>query len=312
MVLSPLAIPALLDDVGVGGAEYVQVIEDRRRVVRPVHGGELGAAAAARSPAQSLESRSAEHYFGQSLGPLRYWPSSTVTRSGTGVRRFASSWSVECHTAAESLAPGCPMAPRMSCSWAVMSPSGALSAAVSARWSSCAAASVQAARIAAFAATAEPGDLSRRLSVGGWPCQTPARPVLGHGHHVRHHVANRPAGTGRELSGPCRVIPGHQCGDPLPRPPDRGEKSQVHQRRPRGLHPLGPARRPLVVGVIGVGFAEPPRRVALAVFVVPVPPFVWLGLRVAGGGVLPILLASQRGHVEEAPGVHERPRRRGC
>ena len=54
---------ALFDDVGVGGAEHVQVIEYRSRVVRPVHGGELGAAAAARSPAQGLESRSAEHVF---------------------------------------------------------------------------------------------------------------------------------------------------------------------------------------------------------------------------------------------------------
>ena len=54
----------LLDDVGVSRAEHVQVIEYRSWVARPVHGGELGAAAAARSPANGFESRSAEQYFG--------------------------------------------------------------------------------------------------------------------------------------------------------------------------------------------------------------------------------------------------------
>ena len=142
-----------------------------------------------------------------SSGPLRYSPSSTVTRSGTGVRRFASSWSVECHTAAESLAPGRPMAPRTSCSWAVMSPSGGVSASGLRQMVQLRGRLGPGGQHRGLVATAEPGDLSRCLGVGGWPRQTPARPVLGDGHHVRHHVADRPAGTGRELHGPCRRHP---------------------------------------------------------------------------------------------------------
>ena len=59
--MSPLIVaPGLLDDVG-RPAEHVQVIE-YRAVARPVHGGEFGAAAAARSPA--LDSNP---YFGTCL-----------------------------------------------------------------------------------------------------------------------------------------------------------------------------------------------------------------------------------------------------
>jgi hypothetical protein len=50
--------------MGFSRAEHVQVIEYRSWVARPVHGGQLGAAAAARSPAQGFESCCAEQYFG--------------------------------------------------------------------------------------------------------------------------------------------------------------------------------------------------------------------------------------------------------
>ena len=65
-------------------------------------------------------------------------------------------------------------------------------------------------------------------------------------------------------------------------------------------------RRTLIVRVVGVGVAEPSRGFALAVFVVPAPPFVGRALRIALRRVLPGLLTPQRGHVEEAPGVDER------
>src|SRR6202140_2188223 len=47
-------------------------------------------------------------------------------------------------------------------------------------------------------------------------------------------------------------------------------------------------------------------RSGVAVFVVPVPPRVRWGLRVALGRVLPVLLTSERGQVEVAPGAPHR------
>src|SRR5580692_11800948 len=47
-------------------------------------------------------------------------------------------------------------------------------------------------------------------------------------------------------------------------------------------------------------------QLGLAVLVVPVPPSVRLGLRVALGRVLPLLLAAERGDVEVAPGTSHR------
>src|SRR6201992_3131639 len=53
------------------------------------------------------------------------------------------------------------------------------------------------------------------------------------------------------------------------------------------------ARRALVGGGVRIGFSDPPRRHVLAVGVVPVPPFVGLGLRIALRGVLPDLLPAE-------------------
>src|ERR1700720_1429144 len=47
-------------------------------------------------------------------------------------------------------------------------------------------------------------------------------------------------------------------------------------------------------------------RSGVAVFVVPVPPFVRRSLRVALGRVFPLLLAPERSHIEVAPGAPER------
>ena len=49
-----------------------------------------------------------------------------------------------------------------------------------------------------------------------------------------------------------------------------------------------------------------PRTVGVAVFVVPVPPFVRRSLRVAFRRVFPLLLAPERSHIEVAPGAPER------
>src|SRR5882757_2706788 len=49
-----------------------------------------------------------------------------------------------------------------------------------------------------------------------------------------------------------------------------------------------------------------PFGLAVAVFVVPVPPFVRRALRVAGWRVLPRLLTPQCRHVEKTPGIDER------
>src|SRR5436309_12027730 len=46
-------------------------------------------------------------------------------------------------------------------------------------------------------------------------------------------------------------------------------------------------------------------RLSVLVFVVAAPPLVRLGLRVAGGGVLPVLLTAQRCQVEEGPHAAE-------
>src|SRR5882757_7705964 len=63
---------------------------------------------------------------------------------------------------------------------------------------------------------------------------------------------------------------------------------QRHQRR---VHHLAP---PLVARGVG------------GVTVVPVPPFVRWGLRIALRGVLPLFLAPERSHVEIAPGAPHR------
>src|SRR5262249_37045770 len=68
---------------------------------------------------------------------------------------------------------------------------------------------------------------------------------------------------------------------------------------------LSRARRPLVVGVVRVGVAEPPPRRVLRVGVVPAPPLIRWTLRIALRRILPILLAAKRGHIEEVPGVHK-------
>jgi hypothetical protein len=47
-------------------------------------------------------------------------------------------------------------------------------------------------------------------------------------------------------------------------------------------------------------------RLSVAVFVVPVPPFVRRSLRVACRRVFPVLLAPERSHIEVAPGAPER------
>ena len=127
---------------------------------------------------------------------------------------------------------------------------------------------------------AESGDLRCRLLVGGRPCQSSAHPVLGDCRQMRHDVTDRPAGTGRNGGAPRRVVESrHQRDDPFPRflieTGNRGGSATD-----RGSL-FGPARRSWVVGVVGVGVAEPPRGLVFAVFVVPAPPFVGLGLRVA-------------------------------
>src|SRR5260370_32161996 len=74
----------------------------------------------------------------------------------------------------------------------------------------------------------------------------------------------------------------------------------------RGAAGVG-ARRAGVGGVevVFAAVAPPLGRLHVAVFVVPVPPRVRFGLGVACGRVLPVLLASKRGHVEVAPdGTH--------
>src|SRR5437899_970259 len=65
------------------------------------------------------------------------------------------------------------------------------------------------------------------------------------------------------------------------------------------------ARWPLVVRVVGVKLAEPPRRLLRSVFAVPVPPLVRWTLRVAVRRIFPFLLAPKGSHVEEIPGGHE-------
>ena len=52
--------------------------------------------------------------------------------------------------------------------------------------------------------------------------------------------------------------------------------------------------------------APPLGRSCIGVFVVPVPPLVRRGLRVALRRVLPLLLAPERSHVEVAPGAPHR------
>src|ERR1700722_10673744 len=52
--------------------------------------------------------------------------------------------------------------------------------------------------------------------------------------------------------------------------------------------------------------SHPPlRQFGMVVLVVPVPPVVRRGLRIALGRVFPLFLASERGHVEVAPGAPE-------
>ncbi len=53
---------------------------------------------------------------------------------------------------------------------------------------------------------AEPGDLGCRLLVSRRPRQTPIRPVIGDCRHMRHHVPDPPAGTGRDGGAQRRVI----------------------------------------------------------------------------------------------------------
>src|SRR5215471_3283204 len=56
----------------------------------------------------------------------------------------------------------------------------------------------------------------------------------------------------------------------------------------------------------GRGVHRPKRHLGMIVLVVPVPPAVRRGLRIALGRVLPVLLPSERGHVEVAPGAPQR------
>src|SRR5690242_20971708 len=65
-------------------------------------------------------------------------------------------------------------------------------------------------------------------------------------------------------------------------------------------------RWPDVVGIVGVGLAEPAGRLVLAVCVVPVPPLVGSGLRITLRRILPVLLAPECGHIEKAPGRSQR------
>src|SRR5580658_4576898 len=52
--------------------------------------------------------------------------------------------------------------------------------------------------------------------------------------------------------------------------------------------------------------SHPPlRQLGMVVLVVPVPPVVRCGLRIALGRVFPVFLAPERGHVEVAPGAPE-------
>src|SRR3954454_11822735 len=51
---------------------------------------------------------------------------------------------------------------------------------------------------------------------------------------------------------------------------------------------------------------EPTLRRLLLVLVVPVPPHVRRGLGIALGRVLPLLLTTERGHVQVAPGAAQR------
>src|SRR4051794_25535509 len=75
------------------------------------------------------------------------------------------------------------------------------------------------------------------------------------------------------------------------------------RRRPSG----GPGGLPAVPAAGCAGdLGEPARRWLLLVLVVPVPPFVRRVLGIALGRVLPLLLASERGHVEVAPGSAQR------
>src|SRR5271168_1654024 len=66
---------------------------------------------------------------------------------------------------------------------------------------------------------------------------------------------------------------------------------------------MSAGRRTLVVGIGRIRLTKPSRWLALAVFVVPVPPFVRRALRVALRRVLPKFLPAQRRHVQKAPGV---------
>src|SRR5580693_6178406 len=52
-------------------------------------------------------------------------------------------------------------------------------------------------------------------------------------------------------------------------------------------------------------FHPPLRQLGMVVLVVPVPPVIRRGLRIALGRVFPVFLAPERGHVEVAPGAPE-------
>lgn len=64
------SVQGLLDEIGTGWTEQVQVVEDRCGIGRPVHRRELGAAAPTGAPPQTLESCSAKPYFGAIVGAI--------------------------------------------------------------------------------------------------------------------------------------------------------------------------------------------------------------------------------------------------
>ena len=156
------------------------------RVTRPVHGGELGAAATAGSPTQRVESRSAELYFGSAVWPS---PIQAVLHRDKQRHRRPKVRKQSVGGPPNSRGIACPRPADRSAHVMLVSGDvaerGSHPRGLRAMRSSRVAASVSSGQDLRHVLAVEPGDLGCRLFIGRRSSQTAIRPVVGDCRHMR-------------------------------------------------------------------------------------------------------------------------------